>query len=70
MSLSRVRETLSRSEENGQANNINGTQITEIAYERAVARERVLLRDIAALEARLTGSEARPGIAVTRTRFE
>lgn len=68
--LVRVRATIARAEGNGQANAIGGAQITEIAYERALARERELVSLISALEARLDGSAARSGVAVTVTRFE
>jgi hypothetical protein len=68
--LVRVRATIARSENNGGSSNIGGSALTEIAYERAIGRERQLGADIAALEARLSGSAARPGMAVTVTRFE
>ena len=68
--LVRVRATIARSENNGSASNIGGAGLTEIAYERATERERKIGSDIAALEARLAGSAARPGLAVTVTRFE
>ena len=67
--LVRVRATIARAENNGQSNSMGGAAVTEIAYERALARERELTPQIAALEARLTGSGARPGIAVTVTRM-
>jgi hypothetical protein len=65
--LARTRATIERAENNGQANALGGTQVTEIAYDRALARERELVSEIAALEARLTGAVARRGIAVSRT---
>lgn len=68
--LSRVRDTLARSEGNGGAFNLGGTQVTEIAYERAQARERELAREIQTLEARLAGSAARPGFAQTATKLD
>lgn len=68
--LTRVRETMARAETNGQANNLGGVQITEIAYERARARERELMAQISTLEARLAGSSARPGIAQLQTKFD
>jgi hypothetical protein len=68
--LTRVRVTLNRTLDNGQANALGGAQITEIAYEQAQKRETKLVSEISALEARLTGSAARPGLAVTVTRFE
>lgn len=66
-SLERVRQTLARAENNGQENNIAGAQLTEIQYERALARQTKLENDIAALEARLAGNGARPGIAMLST---
>lgn len=68
-SLSRVRDTIARAENNGQSSDVGGTQITEIAYERAVRRERELTSEISDLEARIMGSSARTGLAVTRTVF-
>lgn len=68
--LVRTRATIERAENNGQSNAIGGAQVTEIAYQQALARERELTRDIAVLEARLSGSAARPSIAVTRTVIE
>jgi hypothetical protein len=68
--LARVRETIGRAENNGQANALGGQQVTEIAYERATDRQAQLQREIATLEARLAGSAARPGLAQIRTRFE
>lgn len=68
--LSRVRETIARAEGNGASFSLGGRAVTEIAYERARERERELMRDIEALEARLAGSVARPGIAVTVTRAD
>jgi hypothetical protein len=69
-SLVRARETIARAENNGQANNMGGALVTEISYDHALARARELEGQIAALEARLSGSKARPGIAVTRTVFD
>lgn len=69
-SLARVRDTIARAESNGQSNDIGGTAVTEIAYERALRRERDLLAEIGGYEARLLGSPARAGIAVTRTVME
>lgn len=68
--LSRVRETIARHETNGQASNLGGTMVTEIAYDRALGRARELEASIAALEARLAGNAARPGIALTATKFD
>lgn len=67
--LARVRQTIERNETNGQGFNIGGTAVTQVAYDRALERERSLCREIASLEARLTGSAARPGVAVTVTRM-
>lgn len=68
--LVRVRAAIARGENNGASSNIGGAGLTEIAYERLTERERKLTSDISALEARLAGSAARPGLAVTVTRFE
>ena len=66
--LARVRDTIARHENNGQAFNLPGAAaVTEIAYERALARERELGPQVAALEARLAGSRARPGVATIST---
>jgi hypothetical protein len=65
--LVRARETIARAESNGQSNAMGGSVVTEIAYDRALARERELVSEIAHLEARLSGTAARRGIAVTRT---
>lgn len=67
--LARVRATIQRQETNGSTFNLGGTAVTQIAYERALQRERELTADIATLEARLSGTAARPGIAVTQTRM-
>lgn len=67
--LARVRATIARAENNGAANDIAGARITEIAYERAQEREAKLVAQINALEARLTGSAARPGIGIFVTRM-
>lgn len=68
--LTRVRETIARHETNGQASNLGGTMVTEIAYDRALSRARELESAITALEARLAGSAARPGLALTSTNFD
>ena len=66
--LVRVRTTIARHENNGASNNIGGGAfVTEIAYDRALGRQRELQTDIANLEARLAGSSARASIAVTQT---
>ena len=65
--LARVRESIARAENNGQANNLGGQAITEIAYERLAVREARLAGEVAALEARLAGSRLRAGIAQTKT---
>lgn len=67
--LVRARATVARAESNGASNNIGGASVTEIAYDRARDRVRELERQISALEARLSGSPRRPGMAqfVTRT---
>ena len=53
--LVRVRETIARAENNGSSFNIGGSQVTQVAYERAISRERQLETQINALEARLEG---------------
>ena len=68
--LVRTRETIARFENNGQSNALGGVAVTEISADRAYARERELEREIATLEARVTGSRARMGLAVTRTVIE
>lgn len=67
--LARVRTTIERHEGNGQSVSFGGTAVTEIAYERALARQEKLEREIRALEARLSGQGSAPqGLyqAVTR----
>lgn len=65
--LARVRQTIARSETNGADAMMGmGTRITQIAYERAIERERDLVAEISALEGRLSGSAGRR-LAVTRT---
>jgi hypothetical protein len=66
----RVRATIARHENNGAGFTMGGTTVTEIAYERALDRDRELSREIAGLEGRLAGSTARPGVAVTRNPIE
>jgi hypothetical protein len=68
--LARVRATIQRAESNGQSNMMGGASVTEIAYERAQMRQRELTAEIASLEARLSGSAARPGMALTVTRID
>ena len=68
--IGRVRDTIARHENNGQSFNLTGTAVTEIAYERALARERELAPQIATLEARLAGSRTRPGIAQIATTLD
>lgn len=68
-SLARVRATIARAESNGASNSIGGSAVTEIGYERAIQREKQLTADIGILEARLSGSSARPGVGVTVTRM-
>lgn len=66
--LARVRTTIERAEKNGQSFGIRGTNVTQIAYERAEARATKLESQIRTLEARLSGSGARPGIATLQSR--
>jgi hypothetical protein len=61
--LSRVRATIQRSEENGGSFGIQGTQITQISYERALTREKLLSAEIRGLEDRLSNTGARSGLA-------
>lgn len=68
--LARVRLTIARALNNGQSNVMGGTSVTEIAYERARTSEREITAEIAGLEARLSGSAARPGLALTVTRID
>jgi len=68
--LARVRETIARHENNGQANNFGGQVVTEIAYEQAQSRERRLVAEISALEGRLSGNRARAGMAQFKTSFD
>lgn len=56
--LARVRETIARAETNGVSFNIGGSQVTQVAYERALARERTLETQIRTLEARVDGRPA------------
>jgi len=65
--LTRVRLTIERHESNAQSFSMGGVSVTEIAYERALVRERQLESDILDLERRLTGSKANPHIAQTVT---
>jgi hypothetical protein len=65
----RVRATIQRQETNGSQFNLGGTAVTQIAYERALERERSLTAQIADLDARLAGSSARSGVAYTQTRM-
>lgn len=67
--LARVRATIQRQETNGSQFSLGGTAVTQIAYDRAVERERALASQIADLEARLAGSSARSGVAYTQTRM-
>ena len=68
--LAGVRATIERSETNGSEFRIGGAAVTQIAYERALERERDLMAQIAVLDARLAGSATRPGLAQTQTRME
>lgn len=54
--LVRVRITIERAESNGQGHSLNGNQVTEIAYEKALARERQLQGEIEGLERRLSAN--------------
>lgn len=67
--LARVRRTIARSEDNGAAARIGlGTEVTQIAYERALERARKLEGDIRELERRLAGAaSARKALLKTST---
>jgi hypothetical protein len=67
--LVRVRATIARSETNGGSFNIGGAAVTQIAYERAISRERDLNAQIAQLESRLTGSLGGLAMATAVTRM-
>jgi hypothetical protein len=68
--LARVRATIARAENNGGQWAMGGMAVTEIAYERAVARAARLEAAIVALEARLSGSAARSGLAQLQTKMD
>ncbi len=68
--LARVRGTIERHENNGSQWAMGGTAVTEIAYQSAQARQRELEREIATLEARLSGSATRPGVAQLATKLD
>lgn len=65
--LVRVRATIARHETNGSSFNIGGSQVTQVAYERAIQRERMLQREVAQLEARVLRQPA-PGVAQFHSR--
>jgi len=66
--LSRVRATIARHETNGSEVRIGlGTQITQVAYEHALRREKDLAADIAALERRLAGATSAERLAILAT---
>lgn len=67
--LTRVRATIERSENNGGSFNIGGAQVTQIAYERAIKREKQLEEQIRVLEARLAGGRTGLRKATTVTRM-
>lgn len=67
--LARVRTTVERAETNGQAFNLGGAAVTQIAYEQALRRRSEIEAEIRNLEARLAGSRARSGIAIAQTRM-
>lgn len=64
-----VRATIARAESNGQAFSVPWTQVTEIQYERALARQRELEQEIAQLEARRAVTRQRQGLATFGTRM-
>ena len=67
--LARVRQTIARAVANGQGFSIGGTAVSQVAYDRALQRQRELEPQITALEARKAGTGARPGLAVTVTKM-
>jgi len=67
--LTRVRSTIANSENNGSSFSIGGTSVTQIAYERALKRQQQLMREIHALEARLSGSRTGSAMAQTVTKM-
>ncbi|GHC02039.1 hypothetical protein [Cerasicoccus arenae] len=69
VSLANVRETIRRAEVNGASFNIGGTQVSQIAYERATRREKELQGEIKKLENRLSGNRRDSGMSTTVTRF-
>lgn len=68
--LTRVRSTIERHENNGASFNIGGASVTQIAYDRAIKRERDLEAQIRTLEARKTGSRSGLRSAQTITRMD
>jgi hypothetical protein len=56
--LARVRATIARHENNGSSWSMGGTAVTEIAYERAQAREKELAAEVRSLEARIAGGRS------------
>lgn len=56
--LASVRATIERSHKNGQSFSMPGASVTQVAYERAIARERQLERQISSLEAVVEGRAA------------
>lgn len=67
--LASLRASRKRAQDNGQSSNLGGAAVTEIAYERYAEREAAITSQISGLEARLSGSGARPGIALTVTKL-
>jgi hypothetical protein len=68
--LTRVRATIERHENNGASFQIGGSSVTQIAYDRAIKRERDLEAQIRVLEARKTGSRSGLRSAQTITRMD
>lgn len=66
--LARVRETIERAENNGISFNIGGSQVTQVAYERAIKREKQLENQIATLEARVEGRSS-PSRALIKSKM-
>lgn len=66
--LARCREVIARAENNGGSFNMGGVSVTQVAYQSAQDRERRLMREIAALERRLTGATP-PNVVQVVTRM-
>ena len=68
--LARVRDAISRSEANGSQFAIQGTTISQVAYEKLLERERVIERDLRDLYARKKGKVNAPAVAVIESKAQ